>query len=122
MKCDIATLRAHFPKDFQPWTSQGESILNKHGCDLITVPSKNGVMEYLIGNKINSTVFEAVGYIQAYVDYDEEKENWNTSFGKAHAFKKRKVVVAGINGTGAVLPVMDVNRVFKSMKDLVNGD
>lgn len=125
-KCDVTALKAHFPEDFQPWTSQGESLLAKYGCDLVNITNKTGITEYLIGNKSSpsrdTSVFEAVGFIPTTMAYDEEKDAYTTIFKSATSYKKKKVVVVGSNGSGAVLPANDVNNVAKSIKDIANED
>jgi hypothetical protein len=121
-KCDIQGLKGDFPKNFQSWTSEGESILANFGCSLQMVPSKNGVVEHFVGNRINSNVFEVYGYIEATNNYNEEKEKWNVSLGNLHSFKKRKFVINGMNGTGALLTMGDAPKVLRSLKDLVNSD
>lgn len=119
MKCDITALKTNVTNgiDFPAWSSQGESLLDQFGCDMITVPSKSGVLEYLIGNKRNSSTFEAIGAIKSSTNYDDNKNTWN-----AVSFKKKKIVISGIHGSRAVIPLPDIGKITKSLKNIVDEE
>jgi len=119
-ECNINNLKARFPKNFQPWSSEGEALLSKHGCDLVAIPGKNGLLEHFVGTKIGSSVFVASGFIESVVSYNDESENWEGDFGKLHAFKKDKIVITGHNGSGAVLSVEEASKANKHIKKIVD--
>jgi len=120
-KCDISQLKAAFPqKNFEPWSSEGESLLAKHGCDVIAIPSKNGVQEHLVGNKINANIFVANGYIQPIVSYEDEGSDESGS--QIRVLRKEKIVVTGQNGSGAVFLLEDADKIVKNLKKIVNND
>jgi hypothetical protein len=121
-KCNLNALKGDFPKNFQPWSSEGESLLSKHSCDLVAIPGKNGLLEHFVGNKVGPSVFVANGFIESVVSYNDENENWEGDFGKLHAFKKEKIVITGHNNSGAVLSTDDATKVSKYLKKLVTDD
>ena len=121
--CDIEKLQRNFPKkDFNPWSSEGESLLSSHNCDLITIPNKSGMLEHIVGNKVNSTIFIARGFIQSVMSYDEDKEKWVGDLGKLHDFKKNKIVLTGQNGTGTIMSMDESLTLLKSLKKVVDRD
>jgi hypothetical protein len=121
-KCNINALKGGFPKNFQPWSSEGEALLTQHGCDLVAIPGKNGMAEHFVGNKIGPSVFVANGFIESVVSYNDDNESWEGDFGKLHAFKKDKIVVTGHNGSGAVLSIDEAIKANKHIKKIVNDD
>lgn len=122
-KCNIRQLQANFPtKNFDPWSSKGEGLVTKFGCDLIAVPGKNGAMDHFVGNKLATSVFVANGFIESSSYYDDDSGDWVSDLGKLHVLRKGKIVVTGQNGTGAVFPYDDVDKMTKSLKKIVNND
>ena len=118
-KCNIVDLKLEFPKkNFQSWTSEGESLLAKHGCDLITVPKKSGSLEHLVGKKLNSDIFLAKGYIHSSSSFDDDKEQWVSDLGKLHQFRHDKVVITGQSGTGTILSLDSASKMIKNLKNL----
>ena len=122
VKCDIARLRTEFPQKFEPWTSEGEALLAKHGCDIVSVTSKNGTPEHLIGNRVNSTIFLANGYIQSFMKFDDDKDQWFIENGKAATFRKDKVVITGQSGTGTILSNEEAGKMIKNLKKLLHDE
>lgn len=121
--CDIDGLEKNFPKkDFNPWSSEGEAMLSSHYCDLITIPTKNGMLEHIIGNKVNPQLFVASGFIQSVMSYDEEKEKWVGDLGNLHSFRKKKIVLTGQNGTGTILSLDDASKLIKSLNKVVDTE
>lgn len=121
--CDIENLQKNFPKkDFNPWSSEGEALLTSHNCDLITIPNKSGMLEHIVGNKVNSSLFEALGFIQSVMSYDDEKEKWVGDLGRLHDFKKSKIVITGQNGTGTIMTMDESAKLLKSLKKVVDKD
>ena len=122
-RCDVTALKLNFPKrDFEPWSSEGESMLASHGCDLITIPTKNGMLEHVVGKRINQKIFIANGFIQSVMNYDDATEKWIGDFGKVHVFRKEKVVLTGNNGTGTIITMDDARKLIKNLKRVVDRD
>jgi len=116
-KCDISQLKLNFPqKSFEPWTSEGEALLAKHGCDVIALPSKNGT-EHLIGKKVNQFVFVANAILQPMTDYDTDE-----TANQLRVLRREKIIVTGQNGSGAVISSDDSDKMIKSLKKVVNDD
>lgn len=119
--CNINKLKENFPSKFEPWTSEGEQLLSDHGCDIIAIPTKNVRSEHLVGQKINSNIFIANGYIRSSVTYDDEKDKWIEELGTIHSFRKEKIVLSGQNNSGTILSFPDANKIISNLNKIVKG-
>ena len=116
-KCDIHGLKANLPETFDPWSSRSEALLTKFGCSMQPVPQKNGVPILVIGN-IQSMMFEALGYLKSSNEYDEESDTTITTYGKVVPYKRKNIVINGINGTASMIPHDNLAKIVKNLQNV----